>query len=135
MNTELKSQIIDYSQKNKYVAEQFASAKCRRCQCDTFTIVMNENEGVAARICTSCDSEHSIADSTDSIHDVEEVYPIECTCGENEFKVLAGVALFKGKEDVRWFYLGCECTACGLSGVYGDWKSESGEYRKLLNNI
>lgn len=135
MNTQLKTQIVEYSKKNTYVAEHFAESKCAQCHGDTFTIVMNENEGVAARICISCDSEHSIADSNDLIHDVEAVYPIECSCGENEFRVLAGIALQKNSENVRWFYLGCECVACGLSGVYGDWKNEFKGYRKLLFKV
>lgn len=49
MGSQLKSQIVAYSTKNAYVAEYFASPKCLGCDCDTFTIVMNENEGVASR--------------------------------------------------------------------------------------
>ncbi|MCP4786237.1 MAG: hypothetical protein GY878_22075 [Fuerstiella sp.] len=135
MNTQLKSQIVEYSTKNAYVAEHFTTPKCGACGCETFTIVMNENEGVAARICTSCNAEHGIGDSDDFIDDVEEVYPIECTCGANQFKIMAGVALYDGSEDVRWFYLGCECVACGLSGVYGDWKNEFNGFRELLGRV
>lgn len=134
MNTPLKSNIIQYSINNAYVAEHFASPKCT-CGCDTFTVLMNENEGVAARICTACDSEHGIGDSDDFVDEVDEVYPIECTCGANEFRIMAGVALYENSEDVRWFYLGCECVACGLSGVYGDWKNEFSGYRALLDNV
>lgn len=135
MKTQLKSQIVEYSTKNAYVAEHFTTPKCGACGCETFTIVMNENEGVAARICTSCNAEHGIGDSDDFIDDVEEVYPIECTCGANQFKIMAGVALYDGSEDVRWFYLGCECVSCGLSGVYGDWKNEFNGFRELLGRV
>ena len=131
----LKSEIIEYSKSNVYVAEKFATSKCAACGCDTFTVVMNEGEGVAARICTSCDSEHGIGDSDDFIDQVDAVYPIECTCGEIQFKIMAGVALYDDSEDVRWFYLGCECVACGLSGVYGDWKNEFNGYQTLLDNV
>lgn len=134
-DSQLKSQILDYSKKNAYVAEHFAAPKCAHCDCDTFTVVMNENEGVAARICTSCKAEHGIGDSDEFIDDVDEVYPIECTCGANEFRIIAGVALYQATEDVRWFYLGCECVECGLSGVYGDWKNEFSGYRALLDNV
>ncbi len=135
MSKQLKSQIIEYSTRNAYVAEYFAVPKCATCSCDTFTVVMNESEGVAARICSSCQGEHGIGDSDDFIDDVEEVYPIECTCGASQFKIMAGVALYDGSEDVRWFYLGCECVDCGLSGVYGDWKNEFNGYRTLLDNV
>ena len=135
MDAPLKSQIIEYSTKNAYVAEHFAAPICAECGCDIFVVVMNENEGVAARICTSCNSEHGIGDSDDFIDNVEDVYPVECTCGANQFRIMAGVALYAGSEDVRWFYLGCECLACGLSGVYGDWKNEFHGYRELLDRV
>lgn len=135
MNKLLKSQIVEYSEENKHLAEQFASAQCTKCQSDTFTVVMNENEGVAVRICTSCDREHGIGDSSELIDEVDEVYPIECSCEENEFKIMAGVAITKSGDKARWFYLGCECVSCGLSGVYGDWRSEAKSYQKLLDRV
>lgn len=135
MDAQLKSQIVEYSIKNAYVAEHFATARCGECGCETFSMIMNENEGVAARICKSCDSEHGIGNSDDFIDGVDEVYPIECSCGASHFKVMAGVALYDGSDDVRWFYLGCKCVVCGLSGVYGDWKNEFIGYRNLLNQV
>ncbi len=131
----LKSQIIEYSAKNAYVAEHFATPRCAHCGCGRFAIVMNESEGVAARICASCDAEHGIGDSDDYFDDVEEVGLVQCACGGEEFEIMAGVALYEGSSDVRWFYLGCECTRCGLSGVYGDWKNEFDGYRALLDRV
>lgn len=135
METQLKSQIVEYSTKNAYVAEHFATPKCGECGCEIFTVLMNENEGVAARVCTTCNAEKGIGDSDDFVDGVEEIYTLECTCGASQFKIMAGVALYEGSEDVRWFYLGCECVACGLSGVYGDWKNEFNGYRELLNRV
>lgn len=129
----LQSQIIDYSIQNGYKAEHFAVAKC--CDRNVFRLVINEEEGVAARICTACDTEHGIGDSDDYIDEVEAVYPVNCSCDNDQFEIMAGVALYRMSEDVRWFYLGCECSVCGLSGVYGDWKNEFLGYTNLLNRI
>jgi hypothetical protein len=133
--SQLKSQIVDYSVKNAYHAEHFAIAQCAGCGCRIFTLLMNEEEGVAARICTACSEEHGIGDSDDYIDEVDEVSPIECTCGADRFEIMAGVALYADSEDVRWFYLGCECVECGLSGVYGDWKNEFIGYQALLDRV
>jgi len=135
MDDQLKSQIVQYSTKNGYVAEHFVSPKCGACGGDVFALLMNENEGVAARVCTECHDEHGIGDSDDFIDEVDEVYEVECTCEGNQFNIVAGVALYADSEDVRWFYLGCKCVACGLSGVYGDWKNEFNGYRELLARV
>jgi hypothetical protein len=136
MNAQLlQSQIVEYSSRNQYIAEHFAVPKCDLCGCQTFKVVMNEEEGVAARICNSCCDEHGIGDSDDFVDEVEEVYPIECTCGSKEFEIMAGVSLYSGSEDVRWFYLGCECANCHLSGVYGDWKNEYIGFREFLERV
>ncbi len=109
VNTELlKSQIIEYSS-NIHLAEYFATPKCS-CGCNTFTLLINADEGFAARSCIYCDSEQGIGDSDDFIDDVEEVFPIQCKCGNREFEIMAAVALYAESKDVRWFYLGCECT-------------------------
>ena len=134
-DAKLKTLIIEYSTKNAYVAEQFAEAKCDECGCDTFMLVMNETEGVAARFCSGCESEHGIGDSDEFVDEVEEVYQVECSCGAKQFKIMAGVALYDNSDDVRWFYLGCRCVGCDQASVYGDWKSEFNNYRELLAKI
>lgn len=131
----LQSQIIEFSENNEYVASQFATAKCQGCGGDVFKLLMNEDEGVAARICVQCDSEHGIADSDEYFDNVEEIYEVVCTCDGEKFRVMAGVSLYEGTEDVRWLYIGCECVDCGLSGVYGDWKNEFHGYKQLLDNV
>ncbi len=136
MNEEkLQQEIRDYSAKNGYVADHFATATCWHCKGTEFWVLMNETEGVAARICTKCDAEHGIGDSDEYVDEVESVQELACTCGANRFGVVGGVSLYAGTQDVRWFYLGCECAECGLSGVYGDWKNEASSYRALLARV
>lgn len=36
---------------------------------------------------------------------------------------------------MKWLDLGCRCTACGLTAVYGDWKNEYEDYQALLARI
>lgn len=131
----LKSQIVEYGTDNGYPTEHFVTPRCAGCGGGTFEVLMNEEEGVAARICMSCDDEHGIGDSDDFIDEVEEVFEVECTCGGRQFELMAAVSLYADSEDVRWFYLGCECVECGLSGVYGDWKNEYIGYRELLSRV
>jgi hypothetical protein len=130
----LKSQIIEYSSNNIYLAEHFVVPKCS-CGCVTFTLLINADEGVAARICTSCESEQGIGDSDDFIDTIEEIVSIECNCGAREFEIMAAVALYSDTKDVRWFYLGCECAKCHDSGVYADWKNEYIGFQGLLDRV
>lgn len=32
-------------------------------------------------------------------------------------------------------YVGCRCPACGLTGVYGDWKNEHEDHVALLARV
>ena len=34
---------------------------------------------------------------------------------------------------VRWLYIGCRCTACGILGCYADWKVAYSPSRHLLD--
>lgn len=80
----------------------------------------------------ACESEaHPIGDSANYL-DEAELEECACPCGMEAFEITAGVSLYTNSEDVRWLYLGCRCPACGLTAVYGDWKNEFDNYRKLL---
>lgn len=58
-----------------------------------------------------------------------------CMCDGEALEIGVGVALYAGSQDVRWFYIGCRCPACGLVGVYADWKNEFSNYRDLLDRV
>ena len=133
-HADIEAELARYSKKNGYEINHFKNAICK-CGNDGFNIVMNDDEGVAARICTKCNSEHGIGDSDDFIDEVDSVWESECICGEKIFKVTAGVSLYQNSEDVRWFYLGLLCTKCMCVGCYGDWKNEYIGYKELLKRI
>ena len=131
---DLREVLAEYSEEVRYPIDHFKDVSCS-CGNKIFNVLMNEDEGVAARICTSCEDEHGIGDSDDYIDDVESIDEMVCLCGSNEFQITAGVSLYKDSEDVRWFYLGLYCPKCHCLGCYGDWKNEFLGYKKLLEKI
>ncbi len=131
----LEQEIVQYSKDNGYLAEHFAVASCDHCGHQRFNVSFNADEGVAARTCSSCESEHAIGDSDEYIEDVEDLVRAQCRCGGKEFEVMGGVALYASSVAVRWFYLGLECAKCGSSAVYGDWKHAYDGYAEFLERL
>ena len=130
---DIREELVRYSTLNGYVTEHFADAKCN-CGATQFKLGMDENAGVAARLCQSCGNEHGMGDS-DEYADEAELYMTDCTCGGDLFEITVGVSLYTDSEDVRWLYVGCRCPICLLTGCYGDWKNEFIGYHKLLANV
>jgi hypothetical protein len=130
---DIRDEVLRYSKKNEYKAEHFRDAVCV-CGTKIFRLALDDNEGAAVRICTGCKSEHPIGDSGEFLEDAE-LGECACPCGNEKFEITVGVSLYDGSEDVRWLYLGCRCPKCGLTAVYGDWKNEFEDYRKLLDRV
>src|SRR5438270_13627508 len=99
----MRGELARYSKAN-YPAEHFAGAKCR-CGGRQFRVLLDDDEGAAVRTCAGCGREHPIGDSKEYLAEAE-LEECECPCGGGVFEVTAGVALYAGSEDVRWFYLG-----------------------------
>lgn len=130
---DIRPELLHYSKGVKYPIHHYADAVCT-CGGKQFTLELDENVGAAVRTCVACENEHLIGDSAEYIAeaDLEER---ECICGGEVFEITAGVSLYQDSEDVRWFYLGCRCVACGVLGCYGDWKNEFNGYQQLLMNV
>lgn len=118
---------------NEYVPTHFADAKCN-CGATTFKLLVDDEEGVAIRICTNCEVEHPMGDSDEFLEDANSE-ETGCVCGAEVFEITVGVSLYDDSEDVRWLYVGCRCTACGLTGCFGDWKNEFSGYQDLLAKV
>jgi hypothetical protein len=131
--TDIRAEIVRYSELNGYGATQFADAGCG-CGNRVFHLHLDDNEGAAVRECSQCKQKHPIGDSEEYLADAE-LQECECPCGAASFEITVGVALYDSSEDVRWLYLGCRCPKCGLTACYGDWKNEFTDYRKLLANV
>lgn len=116
---ELRRSIEEFSA-GGYPVDRVQFSTCT-CGSETFAVVLEDEVGVAATICTVCEEEAALADSDDHFDDVEEVQQAECSCGNDEFRVAVGFALDPDGE-VRWVSVGLRCTADSVAGVYVDWK-------------
>lgn len=114
-----------YSVGNGYEAVKFAASVCA-CGGRTFRLETDENEGVARRTCTACGTSQLMGDSDEYAEDAT-LEPHVCVCDAAAFELMSGVALYEGSNDVRWYYIGCQCAACHLTGVFADWKCEAGD--------
>lgn len=131
---DIRAEILRYSKRVGYPADHFADAVCG-CGGRVFSLYVDDTRGVASRVCVSCDSEaHPIGDSAEYMDEAEEE-ECACPCGKEAFEITVGVSLYDDSEDVRWLYIGCRCTDCGLTAVYGDWKNEYIGYRELLARV
>lgn len=132
--SDIRDELVRYSTENSYVAVHFADAVCG-CGGRVFGLMIDDNEGVAVRTCTTCDAgQHPIGDSAEYMEDAE-LQECACRCKAEAFEITTGVALYEGTEAVKWIYVGCRCVKCGLTGVFGDWKNEFEDYRTLLSKV
>jgi hypothetical protein len=130
---DIREELLRYSKSNAYLAHHFADAVCL-CGGRLFRLALDDTEGAAIRKCVNCAAEHPIGDSGEYLKEAE-LEECACPCGGEQFQITVGVSLYEGSEDVRWLYLGCRCPTCGLTAVYGDWKNEFIDYRKLLARV
>lgn len=130
---DIRDELRRYSVLNGYEATQFADAACA-CGGRVFLLDIDADEGVAIRQCKTCRKRRPMGNSEDYLEDASPEQ-CGCPCDEDEFEITVGIALYEASEDVRWFYVGCRCDACGLTAVYGDWKNEFIGFRALLDRV
>lgn len=130
---DIPEEMNNYSQFTGYPIAHFADAVCL-CGERTFQILLDDESGVAMRTCRACGIQHAIGDSAEYLDDAT-LEECECPCGGTVFEATAGVSLYEGSDDVKWFYLGLRCAQCGLTACYGDWKNEYMGYQELLQKV
>lgn len=130
---DIREEITRYSELNGYLAVYFADATCK-CGERRFRLSLDDNEGAAVRVCTTCNVEHPIGDSNEYLDDAT-LEECACPCGNEAFEITVGVSLYESSDDVKWLYLGCRCPECQLTAVYGDWKNEYPGYLELLSRV
>jgi hypothetical protein len=130
---DIRTELLRYSERNGYAAEHFADATCK-CGKKVFKLRLDDNQGAAVRTCVGCSAEHPIGDSDEFLDDAD-LGECACPCGCEEFEITVGVSIYEDSSDVRWLYLGCRCSKCGLTAVYGDWKNEFNGYQELLGRV
>lgn len=130
---DIATEIRRCSKENAYVATELAAARCT-CGGDRFELELDETQGAAVRICVACAVRHPIGDSDEYLEEAE-LEACSCLCGEETFEITVGVSLYADSAAVRWLYVGCRCPACGLTGVYRDWKNEHEDHVALLARV
>jgi len=133
VQADIREELNRYGSLAGYPPSHFADAVCS-CGARTFHLLVDDEEGVAVRVCPACGTRHAMGDSEEYLEDASPE-ECECPCGANTFEVTVGVALYSSSEDVRWAYVGCRCPSCGLTACYGDWKSEFNGYRDYLSRV
>ena len=107
---DIRDELRDYS---AGACTSFADSVCV-CGGREFQLALDENAGAAIRTCWRCHQEHAMTGEPD----IAELEECECLCGADRFELTCGAA-------ADWFFVGARCTACGLTGCYGDWESKA----------
>ncbi|MET9628800.1 hypothetical protein ABZX92_15180 [Lentzea sp. NPDC006480] len=106
-------------QEDGYEVTHVVESVCGGCGGRTFQVQVTEEQAMC-RTCLACGLAEFIADS-DEHWDDDDAQECACTCGGEEFTAALGLSCGSDGE-VRWVTVGLRCLACGLSGVYEDWK-------------
>ncbi len=103
------------------LAEDVRSSRCVTCGSATFWMECSEEDGVAMRTCTQCQTAAFIGDSAE-LWDAADTGDAVCPCGAKVFELAIGFCVGAEPElDVEWIVVGARCTVCHLVGVYADW--------------
>ena len=130
---DLRAELERYGQENGYVPTWFAEPRCS-CGSDWFTLLFDDEQGAAVRCCTSCGTEHAIADSADVLDDAE-LDQATCLCGGQTMELCVGIAFYDSADAARWIYIGGFCTECKLIACYTDWKLSVDDGDDLLQRL
>ena len=131
---DIRDELLRVGKLSTYVPSHFADARCG-CGGRTFRLLLDEGTA-AVRVCaeTRCGQSHPVGDSDEYLEDAQ-LEACACPCGGEALEITVGVHLYEGSDDVKWIYIGCRCIACGLTANYGDWKNETGDYRRFLARV
>lgn len=129
---DLVEYLHEYTSRN-YAAGHIVQSLCGSCGSATFGLVVDDEEGCAKRQCSGCGVAAYIGDS-DEFWDDADPGEAACPCGGGRFEV--GVA-FSLRDDgsVCWITVGARCIACGIMGVYADWKIDYDPTDHLLTAV
>ena len=130
--SDIHSYLVDYSADGDPIAE-FRPAVCT-CGSLAFHLDADDTEGAAQRTCTKCSQVHFICDSSE-YWDEAEPERCACPCGAESMNIGVGFALYPDDHEVKWLYIGCRCTSCGVLGCYADWKVAYAPSRQILEQV
>lgn len=131
---DLEAEVIDYGRRLRYPPTRFAHPVCG-CGNQWFQLLSDETVCAVQRRCAKCGNQQWMGDSA-TYADRAELEPHACLCADDAdvFELAPALHLYAGSNDVRWLNVGCRCPACGLLGVYVDYKCEAGDADAFLAN-
>ena len=118
MSSKLQEEVLRYSKKNGYPISDFSQLNCV-CGNLKFHLISDDEQGGAIAICPECGQEHDLESSKEYM---EEPVRNICLCDNDRLSIGIGRAYYESSKEVRWVYVVANCSRCGLSGVYVDWK-------------
>lgn len=127
---DLRDFVIEFTSQN-YRADEIRQSVCKGCGGTRFGLRVDDDEGCAERVCRVCGAREFIADSEEFWEDATPG-DAACPCGAEDFQIAVGFSLIESGE-VNWISVGCRCVACGVLGVYVDWKVDYEPSRHLLD--
>ena len=118
---------------DSYPVHALRPAKCI-CGSDIFKLDVDEDEGAAMRKCVECGHAHLLCDSGEYWAEAEPER-CECPCGSENMNITIGFSLYPENGEVKWLYIGCRCSTCGILGCYADWKIGYEPSRHLFEQV
>lgn len=106
-----------------------------RCQCGqvTFRLEVEQDAGVAKRVCVSCGAEHLVCDSAENHEEGTKLRKLRCVCKTDVVNVGVGFSMYESSQVIRWLWVGHRCVKCGVLGSMVDWKVGYEPSLDLLN--
>ncbi|WP_327289232.1 hypothetical protein [Streptomyces sp. NBC_01198] len=104
---------------------------CEECDGRVFSVLVDDLEGAAVRVCADCGDRAYLADSEEFWEDADPSEAV-CPCGGEEFESALAFSLTPDGS-VRWVTLGLRCVKDRVPGVYADWKIDHKPSDHLLN--
>ena len=124
--------VIEFTSQN-YRANEIRQSVCKGCGGERFGLWADDDEGCAERVCRDCGAREFVADSEEYWEDAN-AGDAACPCGAQDFQIAVGFSLNESGE-INWISVGCRCFACGVLGVYVDWKVDYEPSRHLLDMV
>jgi hypothetical protein len=107
---------------DSYPISEFRLSQCS-CGGVRFFLRVEQDEGIAKRVCENCTAEHFICDSAEHREPGQRLKAFKCiTCKAKVANVGVGFSLYENKSAVRWLFVGNRCAECGVLGSMVDWK-------------
>ena len=131
---DLEEYLRAYSE-DSYPATVFRLARCH-CRSEIFSLEADDDEGVARRTCTACNSAHFICDSGEYWKDARPKRYKCVECSGTTCNVGVGFALYDDSPDaIKWLYVGERCTNCGVLGCMAGWKVGLDDGLHLVDDV